>query len=122
MSSVNLDVSQRLDITCRKGDTFKLILNITDSDSIAIDLATYSFEMEVRNASTDVVEFASSIFTFDKNSGGTQGKLVVTADAADVDTSGEFVYDLESADTSFTPNVIQTWLHGVFKVNDDVTE
>lgn len=121
MASINLDIAQRLDITCRKGDTFKLILNLTDSDSTAIDLTTYDFQMEVRNASTDVIEFANSIFTFDKNSGGTTGKLVITADAADMDTSGEFVYDLESADTSSSPNVIQTWLYGVFIVNDDVT-
>lgn len=57
MASVNLDIAQRLDITCRKGDTFSLTLNITDSAGTAINLSAYTFEMEVRNASKAFIGF-----------------------------------------------------------------
>ena len=117
MASVNLDIAQRLDITCRKGDTFSLTLNITDSAGTAINLSAYSFEMEVRNASTDAVVYNS--FDFTKNADSTTGKLVIKA--TDIVTAGEFIYDLETTETAPDPDVIQTWLHGVFVVNDDVT-
>ena len=43
----NLDIAQRLDITCRKGDTFELIITITDSSGEAINLDEYlDFEMD----------------------------------------------------------------------------
>ena len=45
----NLDIAQRLDITCRKGDTFELIITIKDANGTALDLSTYAdFEMDVR--------------------------------------------------------------------------
>ena len=50
MASVNLDTTNRLDITCRKGDTFSLQLTLTDSSGTALPLATddYKFLMQVR--------------------------------------------------------------------------
>ncbi len=49
-SSVNLDVAERLDITCRRGDTFSLTLTLNDSSGNAITLATsgYEFLMDVK--------------------------------------------------------------------------
>ena len=46
---VNLDVSERLDITCRKGDTFSLTVTLKDSSGTALPLVTdnYSFLMQV---------------------------------------------------------------------------
>ena len=52
MSKVSLDVAQRLDITCRKGDTFNLVINVTNSSGVAENLTSYSFEMQLRE--TDV--------------------------------------------------------------------
>ena len=117
MASVNLDIAQRLDITCRKGDTFSLTLNMTDSAGTAINLSAYTFTMQVRDASTD----ADKGFTFDfsENDGGTTGKLVITS--TDVDTAGSYIYDLQTTETAPDPDVIQTWLYGTFIVNDDVT-
>ena len=47
---VNLDVSERLDITCRRGDSFSITLTLKDSSGTALPLATdnYSFVMQVR--------------------------------------------------------------------------
>lgn len=50
MASVNLDTTNRLDITCRKGDTFSLQLTLKDSSGTALPLVTddYKFLMQVR--------------------------------------------------------------------------
>jgi hypothetical protein len=54
-TSVNLDISQRVDIICRKGDTFDLEFIIEDADGVPVDVTTptvYTFKMEVRENST----------------------------------------------------------------------
>ena len=52
VSSVTLDVAKRLDITCRKGDTFSLVINVTDSAGTAVNLSTYYFKMQVKETDT----------------------------------------------------------------------
>jgi hypothetical protein len=54
MSKVNLDVTERLDITCRQGDTFELTLTLKDSSGTGLTLSTddYKFLMQVRQAAT----------------------------------------------------------------------
>ena len=51
---VNLDVSERLDITCRRGDSFSVTLTLKDSAGAALPLVTdeYSFVMQVRTSPT----------------------------------------------------------------------
>lgn len=119
MASVNLDVSQRLDITCRKGDTFSLTLNITDPEGNAITLAGYNFQMEVRDASSDSIIIPTTDFLFTKDANSTTGKLNITASAAIMNTSGTYVYDLESE--LISSSEIQTWLYGLFTINEDIT-
>ena len=116
-TSVNLDIAQRLDITCRKGDTFTLTLNITDSAGTAITLTPYSFQMEVRDSATDAIIIPTTDFTFTKDADSTAGKLNITVAAANMTATGSYIYDLE---TTLTTDV-QTWLFGVFTINDDVT-
>ena len=52
MASVNLDTSTRLDITCRRGDTFELTLTLKDGSGTALPLVTddYKFLMQVRES------------------------------------------------------------------------
>jgi len=124
MASVNLDISSRLDITCRKNDTFSLDLNIKDPDGDAIDLDDYNFVMEVR-ASTDATAtiIASGDIEFTKNADSTTGKLNISIPFADMDkTAGIYVYDLQAIETAPTPDVKTTWLYGTFTINEDVTE
>jgi len=52
-SSVNLDTSNVLNITCRKGDTFSLTVTLKDSSGTALTLSTSSYEflMQVKSQS-----------------------------------------------------------------------
>ena len=55
MSKVNLDVAEKLDITCRRGDTFSLTLTLKDSSGTALQLSTlgYEFFMNVKSNEKD---------------------------------------------------------------------
>lgn len=117
-SIVNLDVAKRLDITCRKGDTFNLVINVTDSSGTAVDLTTYSaFRMEVRE--TDTSSEATIIDSQITITGTSGGVMTVTIPSMVMDdiSSGLYAYDIETIKAGIT----QTWLTGVLKVNEDVT-
>ena len=118
VSSVNTDVSKRLDITCRKGDTFNLVINITDAAGAVVDLSSYSFKMEVRESDTS----STSVITggqFTIN-GTSLGVLTINCPSSIMDdvASGMYTYDFQTT----LAGIVQTWLYGVFIVNEDVTE
>lgn len=117
-TKINLDISQRVDITCRKGDTFKLELTFTDSNGDAIDISAYSWKMDVKETDTSAGNILSDTdFTYTGNS---NGSLTVEATAtvmAGVD-GGLYVYDLQSTNSG----EVKTWVYGIFKVNEDVSE
>ncbi len=50
-NKINLDTSQRLDITCRKGDTFSIQVTIKDGEDKE-DLTSDQFSMQVRSRSS----------------------------------------------------------------------
>lgn len=147
-SSVNLDISQQLDITCRRGDSFVLNLTFTDSNGDPIDLgitdtdagtfANYSFSMDVRESDTD--DGAQAILSTDSTSvaqgltrplavetvgTGDAGKVQITVSAGVMSeiVGGSYVYDFqaEQLDNSGAITKIETWLFGAFTVNEDVT-
>lgn len=116
----NLDIAQRLDITCRKGDTFNMVITIKDSTGAALDLSTYTdFNLDVRptdeDATTPILEFTNSDFT--GTNAGTLTFVKAYADMASVE-AGTFVYDLQATDGSA---VRTTWFYGLFTIIDDVT-
>ena len=116
-SQVQLDVAKRLDITCRKGDTFNLVINVTDSAGTAVDLSTYSFKMQVKEtdtSSTNVISNDDITIT-----GTAAGVLTVNIPSTVMTSvsSGLYAYDLQTINAGVT----QTWLTGVLKVNEDVT-
>lgn len=60
-NQINLDRSQRVDITCKRGDTFTLNLELKDDSNVALVLGQtqdissndlYSYKMEVREVDT----------------------------------------------------------------------
>jgi hypothetical protein len=127
ITSVNLDISKRVDITCRKGDTFTLEFTIKDSDGAALDVTTpsvYTFKMEVRE--TDTTPGGAVIGTTgDTSTGfnilGTSAGLVTASSSASfmaTVSSGIYVYDLEA--TKVDDSSVQTWFYGIFKINEDV--
>lgn len=124
--TINLDTAQRLDITCRKGDSFNLELTFTDDSGTAIDLSDYSFKMDVRESDT-----ASGTILNDTNftytvSGDDSNTLTVAAPGSTMEgvDGGMYVYDLQSdsdGDDDSSTGTIKTWLYGIFKVNEDIT-
>ena len=147
-SSVNLDVAERLDITCRRGDTFSLTLTLKDSSGTAITLATsgYEFLMDVkttpqrtRSGVSEREVIASSILSPSKSNSkrltsDQQNKLSNGFEFKDITDSGT-VNVTASADTmsnlpvgSFeydiqqkVGDVVTTILRGSFTVNEDIS-
>lgn len=119
--SVSTDVAKRLDITCRKGDTFELVVKATDANGDPIDFAGFTdMQIDVRptdeDAGTPILEFTHPT-DFDT---GTMGQVTIIKDAAAMAavTAGLYVYDLEIADAS---GKVTTWFYGKFTINDDVS-
>ena len=118
MAAINLDTAARLDITCRKGDTFSLELDFGET------VSTTGWLMHVRETDTseDELIIEDDVITFtveDNSSGVTNAKLTITipaVDMADVQ-SGMHVYDIQNT----AIDVVKTYLFGLFKVNEDVT-
>jgi len=135
-SKLNLDVSKRVDITCRRGDTLKVTLQVKDASGTAVNLSAYSdFKFEVRTTDTSDAVYADDnstiiLSTEDDSSGskhvanavsGTDSNtLTFTASATNMKAvaSGMYVYDIEATNAS---SEVQTWLSGLFIVNEDVT-
>ena len=148
MSKVNLDVAERLDITCRRGATFSLTLTLKDSSGTAITLATsgYEFLMDVkttpqrtRSGVSEREVIASSILSPSKSNSkrltsDQQNKLSNGFEFKDITDSGT-VNVTASADTmsnlpvgSFeydiqqkVGDVVTTILRGSFTVNEDIS-
>lgn len=125
-TSVNLDIASRVDITCRKGDTFTLELTFKDEDGEVIDLSTgYEWVMQVRESDTSSSSEISGDSDDDNDNGfgfvgDANGVLTITSPASTMATidGGIYVYDLQSVQGS----TVVTWMYGVFKVNEDVSE
>jgi hypothetical protein len=122
MSTLQIDQAQRVDIVCRRGDTFKMALNVTSPTGAPVNVTpatSFNYKMEVRETDTATgTIIASGSFTF---SGTASGVLTVTVSStvmAAVD-SGLYVYDLQT--TRVSDSFVQTWIYGTFKINEDVT-
>jgi len=115
---VNLDNAQRVDIVCRKGDTFSIEIDFYDPNNQPIDLTAYTWKMDVSESDTSPTPILDDTdFNYNGNSTGT---LFVTATANTMSTinGGMYVYGLQSNDAG----TVKTWLYGLFTVNEDVVE
>lgn len=134
-NKVNLDISEKLDITCRQGDTFSLTITLKDSTGADITLLTsnYQFLMQVwevnRSSVLPVIGSASfgeqvdlkfEPFVTDDN-----GNVTISATAATMRavSAKRYVYDLqyilENASGGQTHTTV---LRGSFIVNSDVSK
>lgn len=125
-TSINLDIANRVDITTRRGDTFTLELTFNDEEGDPIDLSDgYEWMMQVRESDTS----SSALIDGDSNddtandfgfTGDNNGLLTITASASTMAgiEGGIYVYDLQSAQGA----VVTTWMYGIFKINEDVSE
>ena len=116
-STINLDTASRLDVICRRGDTFNLVLDFNKG------MPDSGWKMEVREYDTDdtgTPTIANTDLTISVGDGAeADSKITIKAAAstmADV-SSGLYVYDLQNTSN----NDVKTYLYGTFKVNEDVT-
>jgi len=135
-SSVNLDVAEQLDITCRRGDTFSLTLTLKDSSGTALQLSTlgYKFSMDVKTSAQRTrsgvfkreVIASSNLSTSQADakqlSEEQKAKLSTVKVAASADTManlpvGIFSYDIQQE----VDGVVTTILRGSFTVNEDIS-
>jgi len=122
MASVNTDIAQTLDITCRRGDSFGLTINFKQSDgTTAQSLNGYSFEMEVRSTEDDegtpVISIDDAAITVVNESGGTIS-IAITDDVMENVPGDTYVYDIQAVTEA---GLTTTWVAGTFIVNEDVT-
>ena len=99
-SSVNLDTSDILNITCRKGDTFSITLTLKNSSGTALTLSTSSYEFLMQVKSEKII----------KRGRTTESSLILgTASAAkknqgraknQVNVSGELNFEVPTVDDS----------------------
>ena len=131
MASINTDIAQTLDITCRRGDTLAIDINFKDSTaaSSAIDISSgFTFQMQVRNTALETGTPILGDATSGTGSAGSisltpgaSGKLsiLITDDVMKDVPGGDYVYDIQAAKDG--DGSIQTWVKGSFTVNEDVT-
>jgi len=123
MPTVNLDTSSRLDIVCRRGDTFDLTVDFNTSLS---SYAATTWELQVRDSDTNndtaddsphiTVSGESNVLTTTGfHVSGEELRIIINDSDMNV-ASGVFVYDLQT-----TGSGTKTWLHGIFKIVEDVT-
>ena len=148
-SKVNLDESSKLDITCKRGDTFSLTITLKDSSGTALPLLTdkYRFIVQVRKPAVSSLRSSSSkgglvlgtqdigekvvdrsgvensfepILVDDSGNATIQASPKVMRSIA----SGKYVYDIQYIKPSSTGGLDthRTVLFGNFIVNEDISE
>jgi hypothetical protein len=126
-TKINLDTSERVDITCRKGDTFSLRLNITNADDTVGFTAGDVFLMEVRNSDTGnpvantsdpVVEFVITVTADSDDVTAKYSDLTLAATTMKTMPSGLYAYDIEQKSGA----VVTTLIYGTVRVIEDVSE
>lgn len=128
-AKANLDVAQKLNITARKGDTFRLKVTFKDSNGSVISVSNYTYRLQVRDAASDDTASGAIIDISGDGSVNTNGfeigssgdvTIHMSSSTMNAINGGKYVYDLEA--THKTDNsLVQTWLKGSFVVNEDVT-
>ena len=136
MSNVSVDISQQLNITCRKGDTFVLDLTITASDGSAINMIGYGGALLVKdNQGTSIISFFTNLATNrtidDTYNSSNHGLITMAHDGTNnvvrftatstlmaAVESGSYVYDF--AVQYGSDNIVTTYTKGNFIVNADV--
>ena len=149
-SSVNLDTSEVLNITCKKGDTFSITFTLKDSVGVGLTLLTdeYIFLMQVKSNSTVsrgrsvsslILSAPNSIIkpidtskdmvgdnsTFESPILDDLGNVTIEASAETMSEvpSGVYAYDIQYILPSSTGlDTHKTVLRGRFSVNADITE
>ena len=142
MAKINFDISKRLDITVRRGDSFKLELTLKDSSDNALNLYGDKFNLVVtanpgiRMASegdnsstlsgvdTETIKVSPNITDTESTTAATAtGKVSFEATATEMKdfVQGVYTYDIQRIDSDSSNNVdsennTRTILYGNFIV------
>tara|TARA_R100001443_G_scaffold44432_2_gene57373 strand:- start:16730 stop:17119 length:390 start_codon:yes stop_codon:yes gene_type:complete len=129
MASVNLDTASRLNITCRRGDTFTLEVDFGE----AVNTTGWTFRVKDRqqvmsdkvlsekaDASTIVLD-DGDITIGEGSATGTaiansKATITIPAETMNGIVAGTYSYDFQNA----LNGVVKTYIFGSFKVNSDV--
>ena len=103
MAKINFDIAKRLDITCRRGDSFSLELTLKDSSGIPINLfgaeGTATFHMFAQTPDGETLVFV----TLGSTSGGFDGAFLTQTITDDINTTTadttDAAYDATTAAT-----------------------
>jgi len=120
--SVDLDISQQVNVTCRKGDSFDLQFTVKNASGALIDLTSYSFVMQARASDQGalIIDTTGNVATGFKITGSAAGVVTVESSAAFMKTitAATYVYDLVAT----VSTTVQTWFFGTFVVNQDISQ
>ena len=125
-TTVNLDTAARLDIVCRKGDTFVLALdfgkemaNTSPTSATGGDAASYELQVRETDTATGTTLTMSGNEVVVSDGKKTDSKITITKAAASMNVdAGVYVYDFQQTLASGT---VKTYLYGTFTINEDVT-
>ena len=121
MASINLDKASRLDIKCRRGDTFTMIMTFP-TDQTTVRPYT-GWQMEVRDAATNDAStiIAKGQISFSAyTDSGTKTTITIGSNIMEAVASGQYVYDIQHVTTG-SPDVVETFLYGTFTIVEDIT-
>jgi len=117
-TNVNLNNASKVNICCRRGDTFKLEANIKDANGDPLDLTLYTYKMEIREYDNGPVVIPSTDVSI---SGSPEGLLLIVIAAADmIVDAGTYVYGLQT--TLIADGTIETWLYGTIDIVQDIVQ
>ena len=123
MAVVNLDTATRLDIICRKGDTFSLTIDFNATLTTAYPEDYW--KMQIRDSDDGTggpnTTLPSTFSTTSSNFTVNIEELTISIPSSNTQNwnSGTYVYDLQTDDGS---GGVRTWLYGTFTINEDITE
>lgn len=127
-AKVNLDSAARLDITCRKGDTFELFIDFGFDLSSDYQAEEWRFQVRTDEDDTgaailDVQNDETTTYFTIMDGDVTNSKLKVEIPSSSMDlASGLYVYDFEVYNDEVTPAKRKTWLYGLFTITEDITD
>ena len=139
MATANLDISEKLDIIVKRGDSMNITLKFTESSGAATDITGYTFAMSVKDKrvqksrtagiNAPVIYEGTLLSSATSTDAGSQinisdvttpnNEVTFTVGAATMATidPGTYVYDIQYNNSG----EVRTVLEGLFIVNPDVS-
>jgi hypothetical protein len=105
------------DIVIKKGRKWSISWTFTDSDGVALNLSTYTFQGQIR-ASADPTSTLIATFSFDTTNAATGVIVASIDDSTSTITADNGYFDVVAIDASSKP---WTYIYGYAKFEDSPT-